>query len=332
MPEKENNSNDNVNYKSEFGKEDEINLLEYWQVIWKRRKLVGWIVMGITILTVVVSLFMTNIYGASAVITPVELKSTSGGGGTAAALMQQIGGLAGIGLPDSASSAEIMLLLKSNILREKIITEYNLLPVLFSTQWDEEKKAWKKVGFPLALISKLITAVKPADKKIVKKEAGIPDIWDGLRELDDLVKINNNMKEKSITISAEFDDPIIAANLVNYFLAALSDHMSSEAKRVAAINKKYLEEQLLQTADPFIKQKIYSMIAQQLETSMMAEVKENFSFKVIDPPKVPDLKIKPKRVQMVMIAFIMALFMGVFVAFFLEYLEKQNIMKSLKNI
>ena len=140
------------------------------------------------------------------------------------------------------------------------------------------------------------------------------------------------MKEKSITISAEFDDPIIAANLVNYFLAALSDHMSSEAKRVAAINKKYLEEQLLQTADPFIKQKIYNMIAQQLETSMMAEVKENFSFKVIDPPKVPDLKIKPKRAQMVMIAFIMALFMGVFVAFFLEYLEKQNIMKSLKNI
>lgn len=332
MPEKENNSDDNVNYKSEFSKEDEINLLEYWQVIWKRRKLVGWIVMGITILTVVVSLFMTNIYGASAVIIPVELKSTPGGGGTAAALMQQMGGLAGIGLPDSASSAEIMLLLKSNILREKIITEYNLLPVLFSTQWDEEKKAWKKVGFPLTLISKLITAVKPADKKIVKKEAGIPDIWDGLRALDDLVKINNNMKEKSITISAEFDDPIIAANLVNYFLAALNDHMSSEAKRVAAINKKYLEEQLLQTTDPFIKQKIYSMIAQQLETSMMAEVKENFSFKVIDPPKVPDLKIKPKRVQMVMIAFIMALFMGVFVAFFLEYLEKQNIMKSLKNI
>lgn len=338
MPEKENNSDDNVNYKSEFSKEDEINLLEYWQVIWKRRKLVGWIVMGITILTAVYSMTMTNIYGASAVITPVELKSTPGGGGAATALMQQMGGLAGIGLPDSASSAEIMLLLKSNILREKIITEYNLLPVLFSTQWDEEKKAWKKgkgSGFslnPLALISKLITAVKPADKKIVKKEAGIPDIWDGLRALDGLVKINNNMKEKSITISAEFDDPIIAANLVNYFLAALSDHMSSEAKRVAAINKKYLEEQLLQTADPFIKQKIYNMIAQQLETSMMAEVKENFSFKVIDPPKVPDLKIKPKRAQMVMIAFIMALFMGVFVAFFLEYLEKQNIMKSLKNI
>jgi hypothetical protein len=37
------------------------------------------------------------------------------------------------------------------------------------------------------------------------------------------------------------------------------------------------------------------------------------------------MKIKPKRSQMVMISFVVAMFMGIFVAFFLEYLEKQNI-------
>src|SRR5450830_342919 len=110
MPEKENNSDDNVNYKSEFSKEDEINLLEYWQVIWKRRKLIGYIVAATVVLTAVYSLTMTNIYGASAVITPVELKSTPGGTGAAAALIQQMGSLTGIGLPDPASSVEIMLL------------------------------------------------------------------------------------------------------------------------------------------------------------------------------------------------------------------------------
>jgi len=57
----------------------------------------------------------------------------------------------------------------------------------------------------------------------------------------------------------------------------------------------------------------------------MAEVKENFAFKVIDPPLAPDKKIKPKRSQMVMLSLIVALFIGIFVAFFLEYLEKQNI-------
>ena len=84
----------------------------------------------------------------------------------------------------------------------------------------------------------------------------------------------------------------------------------------------YLEEQLGSTADPFIKQKTYNMIAQQIETGMMAEVKENFAFKVIDPPLAPDKKIKPKRVQMVMLSLIVALFVGVFAAFFREYIEK----------
>jgi uncharacterized protein involved in exopolysaccharide biosynthesis len=55
---------------------------------------------------------------------------------------------------------------------------------------------------------------------------------------------------------------------------------------------------------------------------MMAEVKENFAFKVIDPPRVPDKKIKPKRIQMVLLSFIVSIFIGVFLALFMEYLEK----------
>jgi uncharacterized protein involved in exopolysaccharide biosynthesis len=80
-----------------------------------------------------------------------------------------------------------------------------------------------------------------------------------------------------------------------------------------------------------IKQKIYSLIAQQIETSMMAEVKENFAFKVIDPPMTPDKKIKPARTVMVVLAFMMALFIGVFTAFFLEYLEKAKIKSVVKD-
>ena len=332
MTEKNSRIDDHINCQRDFDQDDEINLLELWQVIWKRRKFIAYFVGVVVVLTAIVSLFMTNIYESKAVITPVDSKS-SAGGGMAAALAAMGGGLGGlgglIGLPESASSTEIMLLLNSNILREKIIKDYNLMPVLFSDQWDAEKKAWKKGGGfslnPLTWISKLIAAVKPADKKGVKKEPGVPDMWDGLRALKDLVRIQSNVKEKSITISAQFDDPEIAARLAGYFVAALNDHMSKEARRVAAINKKYLEEQLVLNTDPLIDQKIYTMIAQQLETSMMAEVKENFSFKVIDPPFVPDRKIKPKRAQMVMLSFVVALFLAVFIVFALEYLEKNNI-------
>jgi uncharacterized protein involved in exopolysaccharide biosynthesis len=313
--------------------EDEINLLDYARVVWQRRKLIGWIVAVAVVLTVVISLTMKNIYQARTVIAPIAAKD--GGGGMASMLAQQLGGLPGIMTPGAASASEIVNLLNSNILREKIIAQYHLLPVLFDEDWDDDKKRWKAEGEgggfrlnlnPLYWASRLLALARPAPPpSIANKQPGIPDVWDGIRALEKLVSVKHNMKENAITITGDFKDPETAAKLVDYFLTALTDHMSAEARRVADVNRKYLEGQLAATSDPFIKQKIYNLIAQQLETSMMAEVKENFAFKILDPPKVPDRKIKPKRAQMAMLSFVVALFLGVFVAFFLEYLAKQNI-------
>ncbi|MEK7850353.1 MAG: Wzz/FepE/Etk N-terminal domain-containing protein, partial [Deltaproteobacteria bacterium] len=312
--------------------DDEINLLDYWRVVWKRKVLI--ILTGfITVIsTIIYTLTLTDIYQSTAIITPISSKE--GGGGGLSVLAQQFGGLPGISLPGSSSASEIVNLLKSNILREKVIERYNLLPVLFYEKWDDEKKDWKKgdkSGFtlnPLVLIQKVVIAVKPKTQnpklKIQDQNNGIPTVWDGLRMFNGIVKISNNAKDSAITISVEFHDPEMAEKMVEYFLATLTDHMSGEAKRVARTNRKYLEEQLWATTDPLIKQKIYNLIAQQIETSMMSEVKENFAFKVIDPPKAPDKKIKPKRAQMVMISFVTALFAAVFMAFFLEYIEKMR--------
>jgi uncharacterized protein involved in exopolysaccharide biosynthesis len=67
------------------------------------------------------------------------------------------------------------------------------------------------------------------------------------------------------------------------------------------------------------------MIAQQIETGMMAEVKENFAFKVIDPPLAPDKKIKPQRVQIVLLSLVFSLIIGIGIALFMECYEKVKI-------
>jgi len=263
---------------------------------------------------------------------PVTAKSGGGGGVSGlSALALQFGSLPGIAMPASASASEIINLLKSNVLRERMIQQHNLLPILFPDQWDHRRQVWKKSGFNLSLnplydISLISLAVDPAPPRPVKpkQDPNAPEMWDALRTLDGILKVTNSVKENTITISAEFRDPELAAKIVEYTMKTLTDYMSNEAKRVATTNRIYLEQQLGITTDPFIKQKTYNLIAEQIETAMMAEVKENFAFKVIDPPLAPDKKIKPKRSQMVMLSFVVALFIGIFVAFFLEYLEKQN--------
>ncbi len=105
---------------------------------------------------------------------------------------------------------------------------------------------------------------------------------------------------------------------------ALNDHMTGESKRVALLNKAYLEGQVEKNPDFMIRQKIFSLIAQQIETAMMAEVKENFSFKILDPPIVPDRKIRPKRLQMAILALTASLLVAVLAAFVREYLASRN--------
>src|SRR3989338_1051034 len=108
--------------------DDEINLLDYWRVIWKRKVLIILLVFVTALITAVYSLSLINIYQASVIITPISSKDSGGGGGLSA-LAQQFGGLPGISLPGSSSASEIVNLLKSNILREKVIDEFNhLLP------------------------------------------------------------------------------------------------------------------------------------------------------------------------------------------------------------
>jgi len=299
--------------------EDEIDLVDLWRVIWQRRKLIVSLCVIVVVATAVISLFMKNIYQTKAVIVPVTGKE-SGTSGTLAMLASQFGGLPGMVTPGAASAAEIVALLKSNILREEMVKRYNLLPVLFEEKWDPVRKTWKKGGMSLNPLTYLSRAINPPPKGAAK-EPGVPDMWDALRLLDKIIQINNNVKDNTITITVDFPDPEMAKQITEYLLSTLTDHMSNEAKRVALTNRKYLEEQLTTTSDPLIKQNIYNLIAQQIQSAMMAEVKENFAFKVIDPPKAPDKKSKPKRSVMVTVAFVTSLFLGIFLAFFLNYIE-----------
>jgi uncharacterized protein involved in exopolysaccharide biosynthesis len=263
--------------------EDEINLLDYVKVILRNKMLICYIVGIVVVATVIVSLVMTHIYEAKAVIAPV-IKTGDASGGGAGLLAAQFG----ITAPTASTMSEIVNLLKSKVLSEEIIKKHNLLPILLK-------------------------------EKSLRGKSENEKMWDGIRYLQDTLKVSSNQKDNSIQVSMQFKDPKIATDIVNYTLLELTDHMSNEARRVADTNKKYLESQVEKTADPFIKTKIYTLIAQQIETAMMAEVKENFAFKILDPPRIPDERIKPKRTQMVVIAFLVSLFLGVFVAFGNEY-------------
>jgi len=265
---------------------DDINLLDYIHVLTRHKKLIVITVVIAVAATAVISFFSPRIYEAKAIIMPVAQQQEQNG-------MSAVALQFGITANQASNVSELVSLLQSNILMERVIMKNNFVPVFFG----EEAKG------------------KNADEQI----------WDGIRYLkDSIYKVRDNKREGIIELSAQYRDPQVSAGILTAILAELTDYMSSEAKRVADTNKKYLESLIDKNSDPLIKQKIYALIARQIEISMMAEVKENFAFKVLDPPKIPDRKIRPDITLNILLSFIMSLGGGICLAFIMEHVKSSK--------
>ncbi|MCK9418622.1 MAG: Wzz/FepE/Etk N-terminal domain-containing protein [Nitrospirae bacterium] len=301
--------------------------MDYLCIIGKRKKLIIGLVVVSVCATAVISLFMTNIYRASAVITTVSERDSSS---SAAMQMLSASGLAGmadiagVSFPGGQKLNVLESYLKSNIVREKVIVKNGLLPVLFPRRWDAEKKEWKRQspGFLRRTlnVSSRVVATHDAAVQQSEEQRG-PTISDGLRVLQGMITIKSNVKANTLTITVDDRDPRMASNMVACLLEALQDHLSEEKKRSANENRDYLKGQLVKAVDPLTRQKIYSLLSKQIETALMAEVKGNI-FTVIDPPRVPDRKVRPNRTRLVINAFILSLILAVFLAVYLEKREK----------
>lgn len=74
--------------------------------------------------------------------------------------------------------------------------------------------------------------------------------------------------------------------------------------------------------DAKVQETLYQLLTQQYEMARIQEAKDNPTVQVLDMAKVPEKRIKPKRRQIVLLATLTATFFGIFLAFFIEYIEK----------
>ena len=75
-------------------------------------------------------------------------------------------------------------------------------------------------------------------------------------------------------------------------------------------SKKFIEEQIAKTHDALTRDRLYLMYGQEAEKEMMARNREQFGFRVIDSPRVPDRKFKPRRGLSAMLAAVLSFFAG----------------------
>jgi uncharacterized protein involved in exopolysaccharide biosynthesis len=120
--------------------------------------------------------------------------------------------------------------------------------------------------------------------------------------------LNVSINKRSGTVSVSFQSfsPEGSASIVKYYIEEGKSRLQEEALERAVKNKKFIEEQIGRTVDALTRDRLYALYGQEVEREMMARNREQFGFRIIDMPRVPDRKAGPARTRSAVAATIMS--------------------------
>ena len=260
--------------------DSEINLLALWRAAWSQKFLVAAIAAVFLGAAIAWALLTAPIYRAEVVIVEVRESGTQGGLGALAGQLSGLASLAGMNINAGASnSREHLAVLRSRQLIENFIVANHMLPELT-----------KGAPEPLSL-------------------------WRAVRSVQDrVVDIQDDARRGITTVSVEWTDPNLAAAWANKFVALANETIRAKAVSDAQRNIDYLSKRLAQTNSLEVQQLMYSLIESETKTLMLAYGRAEYAFAVVDPARVPEIRVSPRRTLMAGAGLALGLAIGVIAA------------------
>ena len=206
-------------------------------------------------------------------------------------LPDQLGGLAALaGLDFTAAGdrkAETLATLQSRVLTDAFVKENNLLPVLFPSHWDADRKTWKA-------------------------NVRAPTLWDANKLISKRVrKVLEDRKTGLITLAIEWTDPELAAHWNAELIERTNKLLQVSAYKRATRNIAYLKRQLQETNIVEVREALNKLMESELKTSMLAQRSDEYAFKVVDPAVLPEEKVRPRRALLLALGLAAGVFIWV---------------------
>jgi LPS O-antigen subunit length determinant protein (WzzB/FepE family) len=258
---------------------DEINLLEYIYVLVKNKWwIISAVILGL-VLGYVAAIVKGPKYVAEAVIAAKENESSKSPN------LSSFGALSGLVASQLNISAnpgldKIDLILGSRKFGAELVEKYNLLPMIIKMQ---NPKAYQKY-YDTTRNDWNDSFVKP---NMLLVGAGLSGF------LKKQINSNNTMK-----LMIESKDSTFSDTLLSKYLEYLNIYIKANVLADAQENVSYLEKQLVTVADPLLREKLQTLIANELEKQMVVS-KE--AFKIVDPA-IRTLQFKQKKLYPVVFA------------------------------
>ena len=262
-------------------KADTIDLVAAWLVVWRYKYLIALMVSIVVAATVVLALRMTPIYRAEVVVVPTR----DGGAGDAGSLGSRLGGLASIAGLNLGSrggdNADALAVLRSRFLIEQFIARNNLVADLVSG--DERS-------------SSLWFAVDRFREKV-------PSIRTRTRHDHDRHPVDGSGHRRALGKRLR--------------RAGQRDHAHAGARRIEPQHR-VPEEQIAKTNVVELQRVMYEVVEDETKNHMLANVRKQYAFAIVDPAVSPEKRVWPKRTLMVLTGGVLGVVLGILLALCLD--------------
>ena len=280
----EENNNQSNGLMSDMGLELSLPLIS--RELWKSRFFLVAFVLACGVTAAIHNLRIPDYYEATALVAP-----TDSPGGTMSGISQQFGGLAtlaGVQLGSGGGKSEIALeVLKSRSFLAKFIASRDVY----------------EAGHPMSLDADNQTVERPRNTvSVLESGAGANMVEvrfepQTVNRFKQLITIFVRPKSGYVEITVRDESASRAARLANWLVEDINAEVMQQDVEEARRSIEYLTQQVSETSLAELRVIFYDLIQAQTKTMMLAEVRPEYVFKVIDPAYPPRAKAGPRRLE-----------------------------------
>ena len=299
------NNSINLNNNEELG--DEIDVKALFKRILNGKRLIISSTVLFSIIAVVYSLTLSNIYQSTALLSPVGEQSSSNQS------LNNIGGLASLaGISISSASG-----LNSTKAITKITTlsffEENILPNIFLPDlmavrtWDEDSNS----------------VIYDSSYNVqTGKWNNIPHPQKSYKAFKGKLQVSEDYETKFLTISVKHESPHIAKEWTELVVNQINDSFRAKDKREAESAMNFLNTQMALTSYTEIKQVVAQILKQKMQQLTLIEANKFYVFSYLDQPAVARNKIEPSRTSICILGTLLGFMLGVLFVLVRDYFKE----------
>ena len=298
--------------------DDEIDLSELFHVLWDKIFYIGAITSVFSLISIIYALMLPNIYQSKATLMAVEQGSGMSG---MVGRMSGMASLAGISLDSKSSSKD-----QEAIARIKSFEFFsnNFLPNIKLENLMAIKK-WNQASNTITYhASDFNSDSGQWLRKAKPPRSSIPTSQEAYEEFMEIMSVNKDKKTLLVTLSVEHKSPFIAQQWVEIMINQIDQVMRDQDRQTATKSIEYLNSLAPTVNYEEIKKALSALQQEQMKRLMMVEANDNYIFKVLDSPIVPEVKSRPKRSLIVIWGTILGMVLSALGVLVFNYTKKSS--------